>query len=136
MNFVYRVGLSALITLCFPLWIRANDRDQSTFTEIRCDAQMVPPEWALLERHLIDTLNRAGIEFYNTYVEEDGSVRYKERYEGGMNSSDDLYEGFKGFSLHTTLGGSEELSRLHRQAWEGIDLTPVNWAIENETLAG
>jgi len=120
MNFVYRVGLSALITLCFPLWIRANDRDQSTFTEIRCDAQMVPPEWALLERHLIDTLNRAGIEFYNTYVEEDGSVRYKERYEGGMNSSDDLYEGFKGFSLHTTLGGSEELSRLHRQAWEGI----------------
>lgn len=81
---------------------------------------MVPPEWALLERHLIDTLKQAGVEFYNTYVEEDGSVRYKERYEGGMNSSDDLYEAFKGFSLHTALGGSEELNRLHREAWEGI----------------
>lgn len=92
----------------------------SNLVTIRCDAQVAPPEWALLERHLIDTLNRAGIEFYNTYVAEDGTVRYKERYEGGMNSSDDLYEGFKGFSLHAALGGSHELNRLHRIAWEGI----------------
>ncbi len=56
--------------------------DSSELTTIRCDAQVPPPEWALLERHLIDTLNRAGIEFYDTYVAEDGTVRYKERYEG------------------------------------------------------
>lgn len=97
-----------------------NEGKSPVFTEIRCDAQVAPPEWALLERHLIDTLNRAGVEFYNTYVAEDGTVKYKERYEGGMNSSDDLYEGFKGFSLHTALGGSEELNKLHRIAWEGI----------------
>ena len=83
----------------------------SGFEEIRCDVQMEPPGWALLERHLIDTLNGAGIEFYNTYVEPDGTVRFKERYESGMNSSDDLYEAFKGFSLHTALGGSDELDR-------------------------
>jgi len=98
----------------------SNELDAAPFTEIRCDAQMAPPEWALLERQLIDTLNGAGVEFYNTYVEEDGSVEYKERYESGMNSSDDLYEAFKGFSLHTAMGGSDELSRLHRKAWEGI----------------
>ncbi|MDA0348344.1 MAG: hypothetical protein O3C20_13175 [Verrucomicrobia bacterium] len=118
-----RSGKIAFLALMAGLFIgvdHASASDSSDFTAIRCDAQMVPPEWALLERHLIETLNRAGVEFYNTYVAEDGTVRYKERYEGGMNSSDDLYEGFKGFSLHTALGGSEELNRLHLQAWEGI----------------
>ena len=40
----------------------------------RVDEQQEPPTWALYERQLIDTLNRAGIEFYNTYVLEDGSL--------------------------------------------------------------
>ena len=37
-----------------------------------------------------------------------------------MNSSDDAYEGFRGFSLHHVLGGSKELDILHRRVWEGI----------------
>ena len=49
--------------------------------------QSEPPTWALYERQLIDTLNQAGIEFYDTYVLEDGTLEWKERYEGGMNSS-------------------------------------------------
>jgi hypothetical protein len=110
----------AITVVIYPGLFSATDSDRFDLSTIRCDAQVAPPEWALLERHLIDTLNRAGVEFYNTYVAEDGSVRYKERYEGGMNSSDDLYEGFKGFSLHTALGGSAELNRLHLNAWEGI----------------
>jgi hypothetical protein len=115
-----KIAFMALMAGLFLGVYHASASDSSDFTTIRCDAQIAPPEWALLERHLIDTLNRAGVEFYNTYVAEDGTVRYKERYEGGMNSSDDLYEGFKGFSLHTALGGSEELNRLHLKAWEGI----------------
>ena len=116
-------GKTALLLLLTGLFLAAyhgSAADSSELTTIRCDAQAVPPEWALLERHLIETLNKAGVEFYDTYVEENGSVRYKERYEGGMNSSDDIYEAFKGFSLHTALGGSEELNLLHRIAWEGI----------------
>lgn len=73
-----------------------------------------------MERHLIETLDRAGIEFYRTYTHRDGTLRWKERYEGGMNSSDDAYEGFRGFSLHHVLGGSKELDTLHRKVWEGI----------------
>jgi len=119
MNLKYLFCLTVVLAALYPRWIQASD-GQLPLPEIRCDAQVAPPEWALLERHLIKTLNHAGIEFYNTYVAEDGSVRYKERYEGGMNSSDDLYEGFKGFSLHAALGGSEELNRLHKIAWEGI----------------
>ena len=78
------------------------------------------PEWALLERQLITAMDQAAVEFYDTYVQDDGTLRWKERYEGGMNSSDDAYEGFRGFSLHTALGGSLEIDRLHRQVWEGI----------------
>jgi hypothetical protein len=117
---IYRVFLAVLlVTSCFACF-RGNSFGNANLTVIRCDVQKVPAEWALLERHLIETLNGAGIEFYNTYVETDGTVRFKERYESGMNSSDDLYEAFKGFSLHTALGGSEELDRLHRYVWEGI----------------
>ena len=78
------------------------------------------PEWALLERELITVMDRAGVEFYDTYVDRNGELRWKERYEGGMNSSDDAYEGFRGFSLHAALGGSLELDRLHRKVWDGI----------------
>jgi hypothetical protein len=38
----------------------------------------------------------------------------------GMNSSDDLYEAFRGFSLFTSLGGSDKIDELHRNVWEGI----------------
>ena len=78
------------------------------------------PAWAVLQRHLIETLDRAGIEFYRTYTLPDATLRWKERYEGGMNSSDDAYEGFRGFSLHHVLGGSKDLDTLHRRVWEGI----------------
>jgi len=87
---------------------------------VRLSTPVDPPEWARLERQLIDEMDRAGVEFYKTYVEPDGTLRWKERYEGGMNSSDDAYEGFRGFSLHTAIGGSTELDRLHRLVWEGI----------------
>jgi len=92
----------------------------SDWVVVRVDTQKEPPAWALYERQLIDTLNRAGIEFYDTYVLKDGSLEWKERYEGGMNSSDDLYEAFRGYSLLTALGGSDEIDKRHRFVWEGI----------------
>ena len=78
------------------------------------------PEWALRERHLIETLNRAGKLFVEKYTNADGSLIWRDRYEGGMNSSDDAYEAFRGFSLFHALAGSKELDRLHRHVWEGI----------------
>ncbi len=73
-----------------------------------------------MQRHLIETMDRAGLAFHRAYVRPDGTLRWRERYEGGMNSSDDAYEGFRGFSLHHVLGGSKELDTLHRRVWEGI----------------
>jgi hypothetical protein len=78
------------------------------------------PEWALLERRLIEANNRAGEIFVARYTRPDGSLSWKDRYEGGMNSSDDAYEAFRGLSLHAAIGGHIELDRLHRRVWEGV----------------
>lgn len=104
-----------------PAFLHSAEKQNSPdLPTIRCDLRVTPPAWALYERQLIDALDKAGIAFYDRYVEEDGTVTFKERYESGMNSSDDLYEAFKGFSLHTALGGTEDLDTRNRFVWEGI----------------
>ncbi len=87
---------------------------------VRVEDPRPAPGWAVLERHLIRVLDEAGETFVRTYANADGTLRWKERYEGGMNSSDDLYEAFRGLSLHYAMGGSKKLDALHRHVWEGI----------------
>ena len=105
-------------------WVASADSNRGeselSVPAIHINHSRTAPPWALMQRHLIETMDRAGQAFYNTYVQPDGTLRWKERYEGGMNSSDDAYEGFRGFSLHHVLGGSKELDTLHRHVWEGI----------------
>ena len=114
-----RWGGCAVAAMLFASMLPAAPTDHEPVT-IYADTAQDAPDWALLERHLIETMNRAGEEFYKTYVLPDGTLRWKERYEGGMNSSDDAYEAFRGYSLHYILGGSPKLDKLHRQVWEGI----------------
>lgn len=111
-------GFVAGAALSLPAFMAAPP-DHEPVT-IHADIPQAAPDWALLQRHLIETMNRAGEEFYKAYVLPDGTLRWKERYEGGMNSSDDAYEAFRGYSLHYILGGSRALDRLHRNVWEDI----------------
>jgi len=97
-----------------------NDIPHLTSPLAQCSLNEALPAWANYQRQVIDALDEAAVAFYDTYVEQDGRVTYKERYEGGMNSSDDLYEAFKGFSLHTALGGSPEVDKRHRKVWDCI----------------
>ncbi len=120
MKVFLRLDLVALLVVLFALSLGRSELNAAPFTEIRCDTQMVPPAWALYERELIEVLNEAGELFYDQYVDENGMLTFKERYESGINSSDDMYEAFRGFSLHTTLGGTHRLDKLNRIAWEGI----------------
>ena len=105
-----------------PVASADSDRSESELDipAIHVNHPRTAPPWALMQRHLIESMDRAGVAFYDTYVKPDGTLRWKERYEGGMNSSDDAYEGFRGFSLHHVLGGAKRLDTLHRHVWEGI----------------
>ena len=102
------------------LWLAPQASGRGKPVSIHVDVPQAAPDWALLERQLIETMNSAGKAFVKTYTLPDGALRWKERYEGGMNSSDDAYEAFRGYSLHYILGGSRELDTLHRRVWEGI----------------
>jgi hypothetical protein len=117
---VYSTAVAILFTSSLQSAIPGGELSDLGLSVIHCDTQLEPPAWALYERQLIDALEQAGIAFYDQYVEADGTVTFKERYEGGMNSSDDFYEAFRGFSLFTTLGGSDEIDKRHRKVWEGI----------------
>ncbi|MEZ5397367.1 MAG: hypothetical protein R2724_31950 [Bryobacterales bacterium] len=87
---------------------------------LHIDSPRPAPDWALLERQLLDQLERAAEVFVDTYVQPDGTLRWQERYQGGMNSSDDAYEGFRSLSLLYALGGSKDLDTTHRHIWNGI----------------
>ena len=122
-NLVNRLGAMLVVPALFPAGALADSGTPKIEVEIpaiHVNHPRTAPPWALMQRHLIETMDRAGVAFYNTYVKPDGTLRWKERYEGGMNSSDDAYEGFRGFSLHHVLGGAKRLDTLHRHVWEGI----------------
>ena len=78
-----------------------------------------PPAWALLERHLIDSMNRAAVEFVERYTRPDGTLIWRDEWPG-MDGSDDAYESFHNFALFYALGGSEEVYQLARREWDAI----------------
>ena len=59
----------------------------------------VPPKWALYERHVLDQLAPAAVEFVNKYTRPDGSIIWRDEWPG-MDGSDDGYESFYNFPLY------------------------------------
>jgi hypothetical protein len=79
------------------------------------------PEWARLEREIIDKLNSAAPEFVARYTRPDGSLIWHDKWPG-MDGSDDPYEGFMYLALFYSIGGSEEVYELAQKMWEAITL--------------
>ncbi|WP_375582662.1 hypothetical protein [Cyclobacterium xiamenense] len=78
-----------------------------------------PPEWALLQRQLMDALYPAAMEFVEKYTHTDGTIKWRTEWPG-MDGSDDGYESFYNFPLYYALGGPEEMDALSRKLWEGV----------------
>lgn len=94
-------------------------RSEQTIPRITASHQVVPPQWALTERLLIDQLNKAAMEFVARYTRADGTLIWRQDWPG-MDGSDDPYEGFMNLALLYMLGGGSELHGLARKIWEGI----------------
>jgi len=77
------------------------------------------PEWALLERQLLEKLHPAALEFVHKYTRDDGTLIWRDQWPG-MDGSDDGYESFYNFPLYYALGGPEEIHALSRKLWDAV----------------
>jgi hypothetical protein len=93
--------------------------DIPAWPTVEVSRRAVPPSWAVMERFLIDVMNRAAVHFVERYTRPDGTLVWREEWPG-MDGSDDGYESFGTFPLFYTLGGSEEVHRLARRQWNAV----------------
>ncbi|HUE75084.1 MAG TPA: hypothetical protein VMP01_29720 [Pirellulaceae bacterium] len=82
------------------------------------DTPMSPPNWALLERELLDANTAACREFYAKYFDERGYLRCVERW-GGDDGPDDAIENCLDWPLLAALGAHSDVQKLYEKAWEG-----------------
>jgi hypothetical protein len=77
------------------------------------------PEWAKLERSLLDAQTPAIVEFYNKYYDSRGYVQCVLRW-GADDGPDDAFENMANWPELHALGGSDEVLRLYLKANEGM----------------
>ena len=85
---------------------------------IEVDAPMPPPEWALLERTLLDANSRAVEAFAKRYLDERGYLLHTPRW-GTLDGPDDAIETFYNWTLLHALGGSDAVLELYKRGLEG-----------------
>ena len=86
-----------------------------------------PPGWAVMERHMIDTMNKAAPEFLNKYADHGGKMPT-------IGKPDDMYEVFLNWPLFYVLGGDENILDLSLRQWNAItrELTYDRKRLERE----
>jgi hypothetical protein len=87
--------------------------------EVTATRVAAPPKWALLQRQIFATLDKAAIEFADRYTRPDGTLIWRTEWPG-MDGSDDPYEGFMNMPLYYALGGAREVYERSRIIWDGI----------------
>ncbi len=85
---------------------------------IRIDTPMSPPDWALLERALLEANSRACEAFAAHYLDERGYLLHTPRW-GVLDGLDDAIETFHNWTFLYSLGGDESAFRLFEKAQEG-----------------
>ena len=89
-----------------------------TIPSVEIDTPMSPPDWALLERALLDENSKAVEAFAERYLDERGHLLHTPRW-GTLDGPDDAIETFYNWTLLHALGGSDEVLELYRKALEG-----------------
>ena len=74
-----------------------------------------PPEWAVLQRELINQMNTSVDVFIEKYLADDGSFRYD-----CWGKLDDSYETFHNWPIFYALGGDDRFLSLAKRQWETI----------------
>ncbi len=106
--------------LCLSIAIIANVGLPLPAAEptIEINKPMSPPAWALLERELLKANSAACKEFYERFFDERGWLLCVERW-GGDDGPDDAIENCTDWPILHALGGSDEVLKLYKKAYEG-----------------
>ena len=81
-------------------------------------ATSAPPEWALLQRHLLEMSGEACFRFFDRYFDDRGFFLGYVRY-GANDGPDDAIENLNGWPLLHALGAHDRIAELVSLAWEG-----------------
>jgi len=77
-----------------------------------------PPQWALLERELLNAQTLACERIFDKYFDERGYLLCKPRW-GGNDGSDDAIENLAGWPVLHALGAPDSILRMYKLGWEG-----------------
>ena len=100
------------------LFLLASCSRSTEIESIAIDTPMAPPQWALLERALLDENSKAIEAFSEKYLDERGYLLHTPRW-GTLDGPDDAIETFYNWTLLHTLGGSESVLDLYKKGLEG-----------------
>ena len=101
--------------LCFA-WLAPQTAAQSAVIAI--DTPMAPPEWALMQRALLQANSAAVEAFAAKYLDERGYLLHTPRW-GTLDGPDDAIETFYNWTLLHALGGSDSVLELYKKGLEG-----------------
>ncbi|OXS59223.1 hypothetical protein B1A99_11365 [Cohnella sp. CIP 111063] len=89
---------------------------------IRADRPFIePPEWAILERRLMDVMNEAVDPLVERYIRPDGTIMWPTRDDHiGIDALDDMYESFFNWPLYYAIGGHEKFKDLSLKEFDAI----------------
>src|SRR5690349_4258703 len=96
-----------LILLLFSLLFSPAAQSKSN-SVVTINTPMEPPEWARLERQLLDAHTPAIKEFYHKYYDNRGYVQCVLRW-GADDGPDDAFENLVGWPELHALGGNDEV---------------------------
>src|SRR5262245_18006419 len=113
----YVLWLFLAFMIAVPLLSPAAQRNAGAMLAI--DTPMDPPEWARLERQLLDAQTPAIAEFFHKYYDDRGYLQCVLRW-GADDGPDDAFENLAGWPELHALGGSDEVLRLYVQGLEGM----------------
>ena len=87
--------------------------------QITSAGRTATPAWAVRQRHLIETMNRAAGRFVEHATRADGSLIQRTVWTS-MDGTDNGYEAFLSFPLFYLLGGGEHIHEIGRKEYEAI----------------
>jgi hypothetical protein len=118
MNKMLLVVLASAVSLAQSPNPSVNPANTSK-AEIRIDARMASPRWAVLQRQLLAENVPAAQEFYQKYFDERGYLQCFVRW-GANDGPDDAFENFNRWPELHALGAADDILRMYSTAHEGL----------------